>query len=118
MRDIESQKDIEQLMRRFYGDLLQIPGMDRVFAGINMEEHLPRIVHFWSFVLLDEDGYKTNVFERHLHLPIKPEQFNQWLQTFTTAVDTLFKGERAELAKLRATTLAYTFENKWRKLGK
>lgn len=118
MRDIESKADIEQLMRSFYGHLLQVPGMAPVFEGIDMEKHLPHIIHFWSFVLLDEEGYKTNVFEKHLPLPIQAPQFDQWLETFTATVNELFAGEKAELAKLRATVLAHTFKSKWGSLGK
>ena len=90
--------------------------MQNVFEGIDMEKHLPKIVHFWSFVLLDAEGYKTNVFEQHLRLPIRSPQFDKWLLTFTSTVDELFQGETAELAKLRATSLAYTFKTKWQKL--
>lgn len=116
MHDINDKADIEKLMRLFYDQLLQVPGMAPVFEGINMEAHLPHIVQFWAFVLLDEEGYKTNVFEKHLSLPIKSSQFEQWRQVFTDSVNQLFNGERAEMAKTRAATLAYTFENKWKAL--
>lgn len=77
---------------------------------------MPHIVHFWSFVLLDEEGYKTNVFDKHLNLPIKPHQFDTWLSVFNGTVDELFSGETADMAKQRATSLAYTFKSKWQKL--
>jgi hemoglobin len=116
MHDINKREDIEVLMRHFYAKLLVMPGMAPVFEGIDFEHHLPKIIHFWCFVLLDEEGYKTNVFDKHLPLPIKSHQFDEWLVTFTTSVDELFAGEKAELAKLRATTLAYTFKSKWQAL--
>ena len=116
MRDIETRADIELLLRSFYDSLLRSEGMKRVFSHVDFEAHFPRIVHFWSFVLLDEPGYKTNVFEKHLSLPIEPDQFDEWLATFIAAVDANFKGEKADLAKVRATTLAYTFKSKWENL--
>jgi hemoglobin len=116
MRDIESKKDIKLLVDTFYSKLLQIDEMKAVFEGINFPQHVPHIVHFWSFVLLDEEGYKTNVFEKHLKLPIKPHQFDIWLGIFTTTVDELFSGEKAEMAKQRAASLAYTFKTKWQQL--
>jgi hemoglobin len=116
MKDIESRDDIEKLIRDFYSRLFKVPGMLAVFEGIDLEHHLPKIIHFWSFVLLDEEGYKTNVFEKHLPLPIQPGQFDQWLSTFNEAVNYNFKGEKAELAKLRAATLAFTFKSRWEKL--
>lgn len=116
MNDIASKKDIEKLIRHFYSRLLQDEGMKRVFEGLDFEAHIPAIVHFWSFVLLDEPGYKTNVFEKHLHLPIQLPQFDEWLAVFKGTVDELFAGDKAELAKQRATVLAFTFKSKWEKL--
>jgi hemoglobin len=116
MKDIGSRDDIELLIRTFYSRLLELPDMKLVFEGINFPEHIPHIVHFWSFVLLDEEGYTTNVFEKHTRLPIQSHQFDTWLAVFTGAVDALFAGEKAELAKQRATVLAYTFKSKREKL--
>ncbi len=116
MRDIQNKADIEQLINAFYNDLLNIDEMKPVFEGLNFEKHVPQIVHFWSFVLLDEPGYKTNVFEKHLHLPIQLPLFDIWLHTFNNNVDKLFKGEKAELAKQRATVLTHTFKSKWESL--
>jgi hemoglobin len=116
MTDIKSRADIEILIREFYKRLLKIDGMPEVFAHLDFELHIPHIVHFWSFVLLDEEGYTTNVFEKHRNLPIKSEQFDTWLATFNNTVDDLFKGETAELAKQRATSLAFTFKSKWKKI--
>jgi hemoglobin len=113
MSDIISKADIERLMRHFYDQLFLVPGMPPVFEGIKMEDHLPHIVQFWAFVLLDEEGYKTNVFDKHLRLPIQSPQFDEWLITFEASVDALFQGEKAETAKQRARTLAYTFKSKW-----
>lgn len=116
--DIETKADIEKMMRAFYSRLLELEDMQRVFSMIDIEQHLPHIVHFWSFVLLDESGYKTNVFEKHLNLPIQSPQFDTWLNVFTGTVDDLFTGEKADLAKQRATALAYTFKSKWEAIKK
>jgi hemoglobin len=116
MRDIESRADITLLIQTFYERLLQLDDIKPVFAGINFQEHVPHIVSFWSFVLLDEEGYKTNVFDKHLPLPIRPYMFDIWLEVWTQAVNDLFRGERAGLAIQRATALAFTFKSKWEKL--
>ncbi|MES2679793.1 MAG: group III truncated hemoglobin [Bacteroidota bacterium] len=113
MRDIETRADIQSLIDTFYSQLLLIDEMKVVFEGINFPQHVPHIVHFWSFVLLDEPGYTTNVFEKHTRLPIKTHQFDMWLKVFTNTVDELFSGEKADLAKQRATVLAHTFKSKW-----
>lgn len=116
MHDITNKADIRLLIDSFYKKLLAIPEMKPPFEGLDFEKHVPSIVHFWAFVLLDEEGYKTNVFDKHIHLPIKPGMFDTWLQVWVETVDSLFKGEKAELAKQRATILAFTFKSKWEKI--
>lgn len=116
MKDICNKEDIELLIRTFYNSLLQIDEMKPPFEGLDFEKHIPHIVSFWAFVLLDEEGYKTNVFDKHIDLPIKPHMFDVWLKTFTDSVDGLYHGEKADLAKQRATVLAFTFKSKWEKI--
>ncbi len=118
MKDITSREDITLLINTFYDRLLQVEEIKPVFANIDFPSHVPHIVSFWSLVLLDEEGYKTNVFDKHINLPIKTQMFDVWLNIWTTTVDDLFKGETAELAKLRATSLTYTFKSKWETLKK
>lgn len=116
--DIGNKQDIEVLINTFYEKLLQVDEIKPVFAGINFPAHVPHIVAFWSFVLLDEEGYKTNVFDKHIDLPIKAHMFDVWLEIFNATVDQLYKGEKAEMAKQRATSLTYTFKSKWEKIKK
>lgn len=118
MKDIETRPDITRLIDRFYEKLLADPVVKHIFEPLDLEDHLPRVVHFWSFVLLDEEGYRTNVFEKHMPLPLKPEHFDIWLNHFTDAVNELFAGTVASTAKERATVLVFTFKNKWKALGK
>lgn len=116
--DIRNKEDIELMMRTFYGSLLTNESISPVFANTDFEKHMPHMIAFWSFVLLDEDGYKTNVFDKHLHLDIKEEHFAIWLEHFEKTVNDLFEGEKAELAKLRGQNIAYTFKNKLKQMGK
>jgi hemoglobin len=118
MPDISNRKDIELLIETFYKNLLQEEEIKPVFEGLDFEKHVPAIVSFWSFVLLDEEGYKTNVFEKHMRLPIKPHMFDTWLKIFTGTVDSLFAGDKAELAKQRAAVLTHTFKSKWEHISK
>jgi hemoglobin len=118
MNDISTKQDIRLLMDNFYSKLLKMEGMKEVFAGLDFESHIPNIVHFWSFVLLDEEGYRTNVFEKHRHLPIKPHQFDTWRDVFNANVDELFEGPVASMAKQRATSLAFTFKSKWEQINR
>ncbi len=114
MKDIENRTDIALLVNTFYGKVLQDELLNPFFAGIDFEAHKPHMIHFWAFVLLDEAGYKTNVTEKHLRMPIKQEHFDRWLELFGETIDELFSGEKAEMAKQRAFTIAWTIG---RKLG-
>jgi hemoglobin len=115
--DIRNKEDIELMMRTFYGSLLTNEKISPVFANTDFEAHMPHMIAFWAFVLLDEEGYKTNVFDKHVHLHIKEEHFEIWLSHFEKTINDLFSGEKAELAKQRAQTIAYTFKEKLRQMG-
>lgn len=116
--DIRDKNDIELMMRTFYASLLTNESISPVFVNTDFEAHMPHMIAFWSFVLLDEEGYKTNVFDKHVHLPIKEEHFEIWYSHFEKTVNELFEGEKAELAKQRAQTIAFTFKMKMKQMGK
>ncbi|MBS1638084.1 MAG: group III truncated hemoglobin [Bacteroidetes bacterium] len=118
MHDISNTDDVTRLVKTFYGSLLQIEEIKPVFAGIDFDAHMPHMVAFWEFVLLDKTGYTTNVFDKHVNLPIKEEHFAIWLKTFTDTVHSLFQGEKADLAVSRANSIAFTFQHKLKAMGK
>lgn len=117
-RDIKDKKDIELMIRSFYASLLTNESISPVFENTDFEKHMPHMISFWSFILLDEAGYTTNVFDKHVHLPIQKEHFAIWLEHFEKVVNSLFEGEKADLAKQRAQTIAYTFEKKLEQMGR
>ncbi len=116
--DIKNKKDIELMVKTFYTSLLTNEIIKPVFVNTDFEKHMPHMIAFWSFVLLDESGYTTNVFDKHIHLAIKKEHFAIWLEHFEKTVNNLFEAEKAEMAKQRAQTIAYTFEKKLEQIGK
>jgi hemoglobin len=116
--DIRNKADIELMVRTFYNSLLTNETIKPVFANVDFEAHMPHFIAFWSFVLLDEEGYKTNIFDKHVNLGIKEEHFEIWLHHFEKTVNDLFAGEKAELAKQRAQVIAYTFKVKLKDMGK
>jgi len=113
--DILHKDDIVKLVDVFYGRVLQDEIIKDFFADLDFEHHKPKMVHFWSFVLLDEYGYTTNVFDKHTHMVLRDEHFDRWLNLFDSTVDELFVGENAEKAKFRAKTIGWTFKEKFRK---
>jgi hemoglobin len=116
--DIDNKERIELMIRTFYGALLSNDEIKPVFANTDFEKHMPHMVAFWSFVLLDEAGYTTNLFDKHVNLGIKKEHFGIWLEHFENTIQSLFEGPKAEMAIQRAQVIAYTFEKKLDALGK
>lgn len=116
--DLDNKENIEQMIRSFYTSLLTNESIKPVFANTDFEKHMPHMVAFWSFVLLDEAGYTTNVFDKHLNLGIKQEHFGIWLEHFEKNLQKQFNGPKTELALQRAKVIAYTFEKKLEALGK
>ncbi|MFY7991331.1 MAG: group III truncated hemoglobin [Fluviicola sp.] len=112
MTDIQSKADIERMVDQFYDRVLQDELLAPFFSKLDFETHLPKMVHFWSFVLLDEPGYSTNVTEKHANMPLNKELFDRWVALFSATVDELFTGEKAELAKQRAVILGWTMASK------
>ncbi|ASS49275.1 MAG: hypothetical protein CHH17_11150 [Candidatus Fluviicola riflensis] len=113
MKAIEKIKDIELLVDTFYTAILKDEQLAPFFAHLNFVEHLPKMVHFWSFVLLDGPGYTTNVTEKHASMKLNKVLFDHWVKLFHETVDQLFEGEKAELAKQRATVLGWTMASKF-----
>lgn len=118
LRDIILPSDVELMVRTFYGRLLQHDEVKPVFEGIDVEQHMPHMIAFWEFVLLDKAGYTTNVFDKHVNLPLKAEHFTLWLETFENTVRSLFAGEKAEMAIQRAQSIGYSFQQKLKHMGR
>jgi hemoglobin len=114
--DIENQADIEKLVRTFYNHLIEDPFMSPFFEGINFEHHFPRMFAFWSFILLNTEGFGGNVFDAHRRLAIDERHFERWISTFHKTVDELFIGNTAEKAKNQASVIGLGFQSKMKYL--
>jgi hemoglobin len=118
MQDIANSSDVELLVKTFYSNLLLNEEVKPIFEHVDFEKHMPHMIAFWEFVLLDKEGYTTNVFDKHVNLPLKAEHFEIWLNAFENTVNTLFEGENAQKAIFRAKTIAFSFESKMKQMGK
>ena len=111
--DITNRADIEKFIGSFYENVKQDKTIGFIFTEVvemNWEKHIPVIVDFWETILLDNPVYKHNAMEVHYGLnkkiPLQKEHFTSWLQLFNAAVDNLFEGKIADLAKTRAKSIA------------
>ncbi len=112
MKDISTVEDIEKLVDKFYDKLMKDAATREKFEHLDLKVHLPKIVDFWAFILLDKAGYVSNVFEKHKHLNLEPIHFEHWLSLWNQTVGELFEGQKADLANQRAALLAFTFQSK------
>jgi hemoglobin len=114
--DIETRADIDQLMHVFYEQAMSDPVIGYIFtdvAHLDLEHHLPIIGDFWESLLLGTPAYAKhgrNPLQVHKELNAKSalteQHFQRWLEIFTTTVDDLFSGERADHLKQRAAAIA------------
>ena len=112
-KDIENRNDIELLVNNFYNKVKTDPVIGFIFneiVRVNWERHLPVMYDFWENTLFYTGGYIGNPMETHRRLnkliPLNAGYFQQWTHLFTSTVDELFTGEKAELAKQRATSIS------------
>ena len=121
--DIETRADINLLITQFYDRLLNDETINHFFEEIvksnTLEHHLEIIIDFWEDILLNTVKYGRNAMKPHLDMNIKKpflgEHFDCWLAHFNTTIDTNFKGEKVELAKTRAVSIATVMKIKMHK---
>ena len=118
-RDIESRADIELLVNSFYEKVKSDPVIGHVFtavAKVNWKKHLPVMYDFWENVIFFTGNYNGNPMMVHKHLndktPLSAEHFKEWIKLFTQTVDDLFEGEKAELTRQRAMSIATAMQVK------
>ena len=121
--DVDSRADIEQIVERFYADVLSDPIIGFIFtdiARIDLDAHLPLIVDFWCDIVLKRNDtaggtvepkrYSGNALRKHLELnqliALKPGHFTRWLYLFEKAVHAGFGGPNAMLMTKRAEMVA------------
>lgn len=108
--DIENKNDIKLLVNTFYEDVKVDELIGPFFNKIDWDKHIPIMCKFWENVLFYTGNYTGNPMLRHklIHenMPMNEEQFIRWIDLFKSAVDELFIGEKAELMKQRANSIA------------
>lgn len=120
-RDIVSREDIDRLMVAFYERAMADEVIGYIFtriAEMDLDSHLPVIGDFWEAVLFGSRKYAgrgRNPLEIHAVLDrrstLSRRHFERWLEIFVETTDTIFAGERAEFAKMRATAIANRMRN-------
>ncbi len=118
LKDIQNREDISLIMKEFYVKLLDDKLVKHFFEDIiqqnHLEHHLETITDFWNSILFNDTTYQKNAMQPHLILnkikPFKKVHFKTWLHHFNSSVDENFKGEKAQMAKTRALSIATVME--------
>lgn len=113
MRDIETREDIVLMVDTFYQKVQQDELIGPIFNSRIAPEawpaHLDRMYTFWTTILLNQQGYSGQPFEKHRDMPIDAAHFERWVSMFKTIVDNLFEGPIANEAKYRAELMGHLF---------
>lgn len=107
--DIGQVNHVEQLVGSFYEQAMEDEHIGSFFTEaipLDLEDHLPRIIRFWTSILLDTNDYRGNPMIKHIMLhqkmSISESHMNRWLSLWKATVDKSHEGPVADLAKSRA----------------
>jgi len=112
MKEIEEREDIILLVNNFYEKVKQDDLLSPLFAHVNWPAHLPIMYNFWSSMLLVEQNYQGNPFQKHVGLAINASHFDRWLKLFHETVDENFTGDKASEVKERSRSIAGVWQYK------
>jgi hemoglobin len=110
--DLTTRDDLLNLLRAFYGQALLDPLLEPVFtgAGMDLEEHLPRIASFWEVSLLGTGEYTGRPMQLHRQLitgaGLTEPLFERWLELWEQTVSELYAGPTGDRAKREAVRMA------------
>lgn len=112
-----TEDDIVRLVHHFYRRVRQDDLLGPIFdAHIdNWDEHLVRMVQFWSSLLLRTGTYRGTPMPRHVALPdIEGHMFVRWLDLFRQTTDEFdkpaFIEQANEFAQRVARSLWYGYQ--------
>src|SRR5688500_18517545 len=110
MKDIGGREDIQELVQKFYEKVTKDELIGPFFTHVNWDKHLPVMYDFWESVLFFTGTYGGNPMQVHkalnARMPLQPVHFERWKELFIQTVNELYRGEKAELACMRAGNIA------------
>ncbi len=105
-----NETQLEALIPRFYARVREDMLIGPVFEGAisDWEEHLHKLVTFWSSVMLTSGRYKGNpvaAHAKHAEL-IKPAMFDRWLALWSEVTEEVLPAAVATSLQLKAARIA------------
>jgi hemoglobin len=110
MRDLR-EEDLLGVLTDFYSRVEREELLAPYFAVVDMADHMPRIVDFWSTLVFHTGRYSGNAFRPHLAMPgLTAEHFARWLRTLEETVDAHAAGPAAEHMKALGHRIAFSMQ--------
>jgi hemoglobin len=117
--DLADRADIEALLRRFYGRVLDDDLLAEPFAEVRakgLDSHLPVMCDFWETVLFRTGRAKGGALHVHRDVhgrtPLSGDHFVRWLAAWQDTVDEMYCGPVAEHAKVQANRIAWAMNRR------
>ena len=117
--DLTDRDDVEALLRRFYGRVLDDDTLAEPFTEVRargLDSHLPVMCDFWETVLFRAGRYRGSALNAHRHVhgqvPLSGRHFVRWLTTWNNTVDEMYSGPIAEHAKVQAARIAWAMHRR------
>lgn len=109
-----TEASIRQLVDTFYGriraDAMLGPVFERQLAG-KWDAHMPRMVAFWTKVLLGTGDFQSNVYGKHMALSgIQEDHFVRWLALFRATAQEVLGEQGAQEALVVADRIATSLQ--------
>jgi hemoglobin len=112
-RDLDTEDEIAEMVRRFYADVAQDDVLGPIFhrdARVDWSEHLPKLTAFWCRALLGQHGYEGNPYRAHSIVhdrrAFTPTAFRRWLELFSETLELGWVGPNVDRALRLADTVA------------
>ena len=113
VQDLDCRENIEAFVQQFYRQMLADPQLAPIFldvAGIQIEEHFPRIISYWEKLLLGKTDYQRHTMNIHREVDAQQqftsEDFVRWYALFEATANQSFAGDKTERAKRVAKKIA------------
>lgn len=109
-KEIENRGDVKLLVTSFYAKIRKDELLGPIFNAriTDWEHHLEHLTDFWETNLFFVSKFKGNPMRKHAEVDaaenhsITEQHFGVWINHWVQTIDTLFEGEKANIAKNRA----------------
>ena len=112
-KDIQTREDVHLLVSSFYAKVREDENLGEIFNTIisDWNTHIIHLTDFWESQLFMVNKFSGNPIKKHVEVDhkvnntISEKHFGFWMQLWFSTIDSLFEGERAQLAKNKARNM-------------